>query len=70
MFGDGDDGTRRVIVITVCLNERITNHEEGYNSLVNALVNLHMRSDCIRSNDYICYNVGSPLISQFLRSDL
>ena len=36
-----DDSNRRVIVITVCLNERVTNHSEGYQTLINALMNLH-----------------------------
>lgn len=58
----------RLIMITVSLDEKITSHEESYKNLLNALENLH-NSGLIYDSDYVCYNIGSPLLGVFLKSD-
>ena len=62
---------RRIIVITVCISEKISGHQEAYENLIQALINIQMStSDLLYSSDYICYNIGAPLANNYLRSDL
>lgn len=57
-------------MFSVCLNERITAHEEAYENLIWALLKVHEQPDLILPTDYVCYNIGSPLLGNYLRTDL
>ena len=61
--------TNRVIMITVNLSEKITENREAYLNLLNAVTNLHSQSHLILEDDFVCYNIGSPLLSAHLSSD-
>lgn len=60
----------RLIVITVALSEKITNDDEAYKSLVNAIINMHVTSGLLNEHDFVCYNIGSPMLESQLTSDL
>lgn len=60
---------RRVVMISVCLNERITKNDEAYEALLDALVYVHKSCTHLRDDDLICYNIGSPLLHAFLNTD-
>ena len=63
--------TRRVIVVSVCISEKVSGHQEAYENLIQALINIQMsNSGLLFGSDYICYNIGAPLASNYLRSDL
>lgn len=62
--------TNRVIVITVCLSEAITSDEEAYRTLVTALTNMHLTPGLLEDQDFVCYNIGSPMLKSLLKSDL
>jgi hypothetical protein len=60
---------QRIIMFTVSIDEKISSNEEAYLSLMNAIENVH-NSGLIQDSDFICYNIGSPLLGSYLRSDL
>ena len=62
--------SNRVIVITVCLSESITSDDEAYRTLLNALTNMHTTPGLLEEQDFVCYNIGSPLLKSLLKSDL
>ena len=55
--------------MTVSLDEKITENDEAYEKLISSLINWHNQSPYFYESDYICYNIGSPLLDQYLRSD-
>jgi hypothetical protein len=63
-----ESSKQRLIMITASIDEKITSCDEAYKNLLNALENLH-NSGLIQDSDYVCYNIGSPLLSNFLKSD-
>jgi hypothetical protein len=50
----------RLIVITVAISEKITDDEDAYKALLNALVSIHTSTGLLEEHDFICYNIGSP----------
>ena len=60
---------RRVVVVTICLNDKVSSNDEAYENLLSALLELHNDSHLLKDNDLICYNIGSPLLKSYLRSD-
>ena len=59
-----------MIVFSVCLNERVTTHMEAYENLLWALLKIHEEKDFLFPTDYICYNIGSPMLNTYLKTDL
>ena len=60
---------QRLILITISLDEKITKNDEAYKNILNAIETLH-NSGLIHDTDYICYNIGSPLLGNYLKSDM
>mgnify|MGYP006101913803 CR=1 FL=1 len=57
----------RLIMVTVCLSQKITSNQEAYQNLINALINFHKN---LQPEDYVCYNIGSPLLNSKLLTDV
>jgi len=63
------DDIPKLFVITASLDPKITSDENAYVSLVNALISLHKDPNLISPDDFVLYNIGSPLLRTTLRSD-
>ena len=59
---------QRLIVITISLDEKITQNDEAYKNLLDSIDSLH-NSGLLQDTDFICYNIGSPLLHKFITSD-
>ena len=57
----------RLIMVTVCLSQKITSNQEAYQNLINALINFHKN---LQPEDCVCYNIGSPLLNSKLLTDV
>ena len=56
----------RLIMVTVCLSNKVSSNQEAYQNLVNAIINFQKS---LKSTDFVCYNIGSPLLSASLQTD-
>lgn len=55
-------------MITVSLDQIITDNESAYLGVLNAIISIY-NSDLLRDDDFICFNIGSPIICRTLNCD-
>lgn len=58
----------RIFMITVSLDQIITDNESAYLGVLNSIISIY-NSDLIRDDDFICFNIGSPIICRILQCD-
>jgi hypothetical protein len=56
-------------MVTCSLTEKVTENSEAYSSLLQALISLSKNNLYLKNDDFISFNVGSPLLKQYIRSD-
>ena len=56
-------------MVTCSLTEKVTENSEAYSSLLQALISLSKNNLYLQNDDFISFNVGSPLLKQYIRSD-
>ena len=63
------DNRSRLIMVTCSFTEKVTEHSEAYGSLLKALITMSKNSTYLNSTDFISFNVGSPLLKSYIRTD-
>ena len=56
-------------MVTCSLTEKVTEHSDAYGSLLKSLILMANDNIFLQSNDFISFNVGSPLLKTYIRSD-